>query len=222
MRDFRHAKAMAHTLRASLAARGFKVTVSQSLELIAEAFGMANWNTLSAAIREEAARPRDAAAPPQPPAAESGFAIPEALDATLQRAVAYANQRKHQFATLEHLLLALTDDVNASAVMTACKVDLGALKEQLLGYIDNHLKRLVIGDGESRPTAAFQRVVRRAVIHVQSSGRAEINGANVLVAMFSEHESPAAHFLQEQEMTRYDAINYLSDGIMKGGGHTAA
>jgi Glyoxalase superfamily protein/Clp amino terminal domain, pathogenicity island component len=218
MRDFRHAKAMAHTLRASLAARGIKITVSQSLELIAEAFGMADWNTLSATIRAEAVRPRNEATLPQSPTAARDVAVPASLEATFQRAVAYPEQRKHQYATLEHLLLALTDDVYASAVMRACKVDLGALKGHLVGYIDNYLKRLVIDDGEPRPTAAVERVVERAVIHMQSSGRAEVNGANVLVAMFSEHQSPAAHFLQEQEMTRYDAINYLSDGIIKGDG----
>jgi hypothetical protein len=222
MRDFRHAKAMARTLRAALAARGIKITVSQSLELIAEAFGMADWNTLSATIGAEAARRRNDTSPPQLPTAGSGFLFPPALESILQPALAHASQRKHQYATLEHLLLALTDDAHASAVMKACKVDLDALEEHLVSYIDKDLKRLIIDDGESRPTAAFQRVVQRAVIHVQSSGRAEVNGANLLVAMFSEHESPAVRFLQEQEMTRSDAINYLSDGITKGGGHAAA
>ena len=105
--------------------------------------------------------------------------------------------------------------------MTACKVDLGALKEHLVSYIDNDLKKLVIDDGEFETTAAFQRVIQRAVIHVLSSGREEVTGANLLVALFAEHESPAAHFLQEQEMTRADAINYISDGIKKGDGDTA-
>ena len=223
MRDFRHAKAMARTLRASLAARGFKIKISQSLELIAEAFGMADWNTLSAAIRAQAADPRNDAAPPQFPIAGSGVAFSAALQSTLQRAIAHANHRQHQYATLEHLLFALTDDADASAVMKACKVDLGALREHLVRYIDNGLKTLVIGDdGESSPTAAFLRVIQRAVIHLQSSGRAEVTGANVLVAMFAEHQSPAAHFLQEQAMTRHDAINYLRDGIMKGSDPTAA
>ena len=221
MRDFRHANAMARTLRASLANRGIKITLSQSLELIAEAFGMADWNTLSAAIRAEALRPGDEATPPQPPTAGSGFAFPPALGATIQPALAHANQRKHQYATLEHLLLALADDVYASAVLEACKVDLGVLKEHLVSYIDNNLKGLVKDDGESWPTAAFQRVVWRVLIHLQSSGRADANGANLLVALFAEHESPAAHFLQEQEMTRTDAINYLTEGIAKGSGPAA-
>jgi hypothetical protein len=216
MRDFRHAKAMARTLRASLAARGFKITVSQSLELIAEAFGMADWNTLSATIRTEAASPPNDVSPPRFPTAWSGYAFSAALQSTLHRAIACSKRRKHQYATLEHLLLALIDDVDASAVMTACKVDLGVLKEHLVGYIDNDLKTLVIDVGESRPTAAFQRVIQRAVIHVLSSGRQEVTGANLLIAIFAEHESPAAHFLQEQGMTRDDAVNHMSTGIRKG------
>jgi Glyoxalase superfamily protein/Clp amino terminal domain, pathogenicity island component len=216
MRDFRHAKAMARTLRASLAARGFKITLSQSLELIAEAFGMADWNTLSAKIRAEAAGPRDNVAPSQLPAAWSGYAFSAALNSTLLRAIAYSSRRNHEFTTLEHLLLGLIDDVDASAVMTACKVDLGTLKERLVTYIDNDLKTLVIDDGETRPTAAFARVIQRAAIHVLSSGRQEVTGANILVAIFAENESPAVHFLQEQEMTRFDAVNYITHGIKKG------
>jgi hypothetical protein len=231
MRDFRHAKDMAHTLRASLAAKGFKITVSQSLELIAEAFGMADWNTLSAAIRAETAGARDDAPPPHVPTAGSGFAfsVPLAgidfafsapLESTLHRAIAYAHHREHEYATLEHLLLALIDDVDASAVMKACKVDLEALKRDLASYIDNNLKELATDHGEPRPTAGFQRVIQRAVIHVQSSGREEVTGANVLVAIFAESESHAVHFLQEQGMTRFDAINHIGDRIMKGGGAT--
>jgi hypothetical protein len=216
MRDFRHAKTMAHALRASLAARGFKITVGQSLELIAEAFGMADWNTLSAKIRAEAAGPRDNVSPPQFPTAWSGYAFSGALESTLLRTIAYSNRRKHEYATLEHLLLGLIDDVDASAVLTACKVDLGGLKERLVTYIDNDLKTLVIDDGETRPTAAFQRVIQRAAIHVLSSGRQKVTGANVLVAIFAERESPAVHFLQEQEMTHFDAVNYISHGIKKG------
>ncbi len=171
MRDFRHAKVMARTLRASLAARGFKITVSQSLELIAEAFGVADWNTLSAAIQAEATGPRNDVPPPRFSTAWSGYAFSAALESTLLRAIAYAGRRKHQYMTLEHLLLALIDDADASAVMTACKVDLDALKAHLVSYIDNDLQTLVIDDGEPRPTAGFQRVIERAVIHVQSSGR---------------------------------------------------
>src|SRR5262249_22393848 len=175
MRDFRDAKAMAGTLRAALAAKGFKITVSESLELIAKAFGVADWNTLSAAVRAKAPAPRNEFSPSPPPAAESvlgtGPHFSRELESTLHRAIAYANHREHQYATLEHLLLALIDDVDASAVMKACAVDLGALKGHLVSYIDNDLKELVINDGESRPTAGFQRVIQRAVIHLQWSSR---------------------------------------------------
>ena len=138
------------------------------------------------------------------------------LEETLHRAVAYANQRKHEYATLEHLLLSLTDDQDASAVMRACNVDLAALKKNLVNYLDTELKSLVVEGGEdAKPTAGFQRVIQRAVIHVQSSGRDEVSGANVLVAVFSERESHAAYFLQEQDMTRYDAVNFIAHGIAK-------
>jgi len=138
------------------------------------------------------------------------------LEETLHRAVGYANERSHEYATLEHLLLALTDDPEAATVLRACNVDLGALKSGLTGYVDSELTALVVEDGEdAKPTAGFQRVIQRAVIHVQSSGRDEVTGANVLVAVFSERESHAAYFLQEQEMTRYDAVNFIAHGIAK-------
>jgi len=145
------------------------------------------------------------------------------LEESLHRAVAYANQRKHEFATLEHLLLSLIDDTDAAAVMKACEVDLGELKKTLAHYVDNELKSLVVDDGEdAKPTAGFQRVIQRAVIHVQSSGRDDVTGANVLVAIFSERESHAAYFLQQQEMTRYDAVNFIAHGIAKKPGATEA
>jgi hypothetical protein len=212
MRDFRDAKAMAHTLRAALATKGHKVTNSESLELIAQAFGVADWNTLSAAIREEAAGPHNNAPAPQFP-----------TTATMHRAHAYARQRKHQYATLEHLLLALIDDVDASAVMKACKVDLGALKEKLTNYIDNDLKTLVIdGDDEPKHTAGFQRVVQRSAHYAEGRGRPNRTGAELLVAIFAERESPAARLLSKQDMTRQDAINFIIHGIAKGGGDAAA
>ncbi|HXA39322.1 MAG TPA: ATP-dependent Clp protease ATP-binding subunit ClpA [Phenylobacterium sp.] len=141
------------------------------------------------------------------------------LEESLHRAVAYANQRKHEYATLEHLLLSLVDDEDAAGVMRACDVDLGALRTTLTNYVDTELRSLVVDDGEdAKPTAGFQRVIQRAVIHVQSSGREEVTGANVLVAIFSERESHAAYFLQEQDMTRYDAVNYIAHGIAKKAG----
>ena len=141
------------------------------------------------------------------------------LEETLHRAVSFANERRHEYATLEHLLLALIDDADASAVMKACNVDLVALKTALTLYVDTDLAALATSDGEdAKPTAGFQRVIQRAVIHVQSSGREEVSGANVLVAIFSERESHAAYFLQEQDMTRYDAVNFIAHGIAKKAG----
>jgi ATP-dependent Clp protease ATP-binding subunit ClpA len=138
------------------------------------------------------------------------------LEQALHRALALAGERRHEYATLEHLLLALVDDQDAAAVMRACNVDLDALRRNLVEYVDTELANLVSdGRQDSKPTAGFQRVIQRAVIHVQSSGREEVTGANVLVAIFAERESHAAYFLQEQDMTRYDAVNYISHGIAK-------
>ena len=145
------------------------------------------------------------------------------LEESLHRAVALANQRSHEYATLEHLLLSLTEDEDSIGVMKACDVDLGVLKTTLTNYVDNELKSLVVDDGEdAKPTPSFQRVIQRAVIHVQSSGREDVTGANVLVAIFSERESHAAYFLQEQDMTRYDAVNYIAHGIAKKAGANEA
>src|SRR5712692_9370249 len=138
------------------------------------------------------------------------------LEQSLHRALALANERHHEYATLEHLLLALLDDQDAAAVMRACNVDLDKLRRSLTAYLESELENLVSdGNEDSKPTAGFQRVIQRAVIHVQSSGREEVTGANVLVAIFAERESHAAYFLQEQDMTRYDAVNYISHGIAK-------
>jgi len=143
------------------------------------------------------------------------------LEKTLHRALAYANERRHEYATLEHLLLALTEDQDAVAVLRACTVDLEKLRRDLLGYVDNELVNLVSTHVEdAKPTASFQRVLQRAAIHVQSSGREEVTGANVLVAMFAERESHAVYFLQEQDMTRFDAVNYISHGIAKAPGRS--
>ena len=144
--------------------------------------------------------------------------LSRSLEQTLHRALGFAQQRHYEFATLEHLLLSLTEDQDAVAVMRACGVDVARLREDLLAYIDNELAGLVLDKPEdAKPTAGFQRVLQRAAIHVQSSGREEVTGANVLVALFSERESNAVYFLQEQEMTRLDAVNYISHGIAKVG-----
>src|SRR5260221_5977084 len=143
------------------------------------------------------------------------------LEKTLHRALAYANERRHEYATLEHLLLALTEDQDAVAVLRACTVDIEKLRRDLTGYVDNELVNLVSNNVEdAKPTASFQRVLQRAAIHLQSSGREEVTGANVLVAMFAERESHPVYFLQEQDMTRFDAGNYISHGIAKAPGRS--
>ncbi|RVT86546.1 ATP-dependent Clp protease ATP-binding subunit ClpA [Rhodobacteraceae bacterium CCMM004] len=139
------------------------------------------------------------------------------LEQAIHAALALANTRRHELATLEHLLLALIDEPDAARVMQACSVDLAELKQTLVDFIDDDLSTLVteVEGSEAVPTAAFQRVIQRAAIHVQSSGRTEVTGANVLVAIFAERESNAAYFLQEQDMTRYDAVNFIAHGVAK-------
>ncbi len=138
------------------------------------------------------------------------------LEKSLHRALADATERHQEYATLEHLLLALLEDKDAQSVLRACNVDMDELRENLNDHIDGEMQNLVNDTSkEAKPTAGFQRVIQRAVIHVQSSGREEVTGANVLVAIFAERESHAAFFLQEQDMTRYDAVNYISHGVAK-------
>ncbi len=139
------------------------------------------------------------------------------LEQTLHNALGEASGRRHEYATLEHLLLALIDDVHAGRVMEACGVNTGELREAVRHYLDNELEALKVDqDTDPSPTSGFQRVVQRAILHVQSSGRDEVTGANVLVALFSERESYAVYFLQQQDMSRLDAVTYISHGVGKG------
>ena len=149
--------------------------------------------------------------------------LSRSLEKTLRRALALANARQHEYATLEHLLMALTDDDDAAAVLRACAVEIDRLRTSLTDFLDHELTSLAVeGVVDAKPTAGFQRVIQRAAIHVQSSGRNEVTGANVLVALFSERESNAVYFLQEQNMSRLDAVNYISHGIAKRAGLTEA
>ncbi|MDX3910355.1 MAG: ATP-dependent Clp protease ATP-binding subunit ClpA [Sphingobium sp.] len=140
-----------------------------------------------------------------------------ALETTLHNALTHASERRHEYATLEHLLLALIDDEHASKVMQACGVDVGELGDAVTQYLDTELDSLKVeGATDPSPTSGFQRVVQRAILHVQSSGKDEVTGANVLVALFSERESYAVYFLQQQDMSRLDAVSFLSHGVGKG------
>jgi len=141
----------------------------------------------------------------------------KSLEQAISQAFKFATEKKHQYVTLEHLLLALTDETDARNVMKACNVDVDLLNENLEFYIDNELENIVTSDTklEPQPTASFQRVIQRSIVHVQSSGKNEVTGANILVALFAERESHATFFLQEQEVTRYDVVNFISHGITK-------
>jgi ATP-dependent Clp protease ATP-binding subunit ClpA len=142
----------------------------------------------------------------------------ESLEATLHNALKHAADRSHEYATLEHLLLALIDDEDAAKVMQACGVEIGELSDIVITYLDSELESLKVeGKVDPAPTSGFQRVVQRAILHVQSSGKDIVTGANVLVALFSERESYAVYFLQQQDMSRLDAVSFISHGIGKDG-----
>ncbi|MDG1997327.1 MAG: AAA family ATPase, partial [Emcibacteraceae bacterium] len=140
------------------------------------------------------------------------------LEHTLHRSVSEADKRNHEFATLEHLLLGLLDDQDAVAVLRACDVNISQLRAEIKVYLDQELTNITEeADVDATPTAGFQRVIQRAILHVQSSGREEVNGSNVLVALFSERESHAVFYLQQHEVSRLDVINYISHGLAKSG-----
>ncbi|MGN6501199.1 MAG: AAA family ATPase, partial [Tsuneonella sp.] len=140
------------------------------------------------------------------------------LEKTLHAALAGASERRHEYATLEHLLLALVDDDDAAQVMVACGVDIAELGETVRRYLDEEYQKLESEDAaDPQPTAGFQRVIQRAILHVQSSGKDVVTGANVLVALFSERDSDAVYFLQQQDMSRLDAVSFISHGVGKGG-----
>src|SRR6187551_2526805 len=147
----------------------------------------------------------------------------QSLEKTLHTALQHATDRTHEYATLEHLLLALVDDPDAAEVMTACGVDLTELGNVVRQYLDQEYQSLKTEDeADPQPTAGFQRVIQRAILHVQSSGKDTVTGANVLVALFSERDSYAVYFLQQQDMSRLDAVSFISHGIGKGGSPTEA
>ena len=141
----------------------------------------------------------------------------KSLEKAISQAFKIASEKNHQYVTLEHLLLSLADEPDALNVMKACSVDTALLKENLEFYIDNELDNIINSEKEAepQPTAGFQRVIQRSIVHVQSSGKNEVTGANILVSLFAERESHATYFLQEQEVTRYDVVNFISHGITK-------
>lgn len=132
----------------------------------------------------------------------------QSLDRSLYHALAFATERHHEYATLEHLLLALIEDLDAVTMLRACRVDLDQMHHDILDYVNNGLTHLASSrNGNAKPTVSFQRVLQRASVHVnKQSGREEVTGADVLVAMFAEYESHAIYFLQEQGITMSDAV----------------
>ncbi len=141
------------------------------------------------------------------------------LEVTLNRAYKDARSKRHEFMTVEHLLLALLDNEAAAAVLRACSVDINKLRKHLQEFVNSSTPLLVEGEAEreTQPTLGFQRVLQRAVFHVQSSGKNEVTGANVLVAIFSEQESQAVYYLREQGIARIDVVNFVTHGISKSG-----
>ena len=143
--------------------------------------------------------------------------ISDELEKTLQRTQKYAKSFKHQYMTLEHLLFSMLDDNDVIKVLDACVIDKDKLRNKLEKFVEDNLRDLIndSSENEVKPTLGFQRVIQRAVIHVQSSGKEEANAANVLVAIFSERESHAVYFLQQENLNRLDVVNYLSHGVEK-------
>jgi hypothetical protein len=236
------AKEAVARLREFLAADGIGLKQTHAYEALARTLGYANWNTLQAllnatALSESEAKPAATAlADKQTAPTDEEFMAEQRLvekgrrtrlsrnlEQCLHRAIGLASERHHEYATLEHLLLSLTEDQEAASVFLACHMDMEQLRKELTEYIDSKLDVLVTTEpGDPKPTVGFQRVVQRAVLHVQNSGRDEVTGANVVVALFSEPESPSVDFLKRQGMTRLDAVNYIVHGLAKpfGGGHS--
>ena len=235
MRDFRDAKAMAHTLRSALAAKGIKITVGQSLELIAQAFGVADWNTLAATIKA-AAEPQPMRIPARPEFIDDdidGFLrtmhlrrrgpldvlappgrskLSPELAATIDRASTLCKRRAHEFMTLEHLLLALTEDADAVRVIKGCGVDISSLRSTLVDYVDHRLEGVKAPSDnfdKPRPTLVVQRVITRALMQVVVQRRGEANGSDVLLQFFAQEDSPAASLLAERGMSRLQVIGLL-------------
>lgn len=190
MRDYRDAKSMAHMLRETLAAKDYKISVGESLELIAHLFGVADWNTLSAMIKNSGSEPHPSLTRPESPP----FFAPS-LEETLHRALQAAVERWQSEATLEHVLLSLTEDPDAMAIMSASGVDPAAARDRLARSADAATPRHPGNMTEARPTGTFQRVVQRAILEAQASGERPITGAHLLVAILSERDSTAVRKL---------------------------
>ena len=141
--------------------------------------------------------------------------IAQELEVSLHKAFMDARQKHHEFITVEHLLLVLLDNASASEVLRACAANIEELRKVLAEFVNGQTPIVTGDDVDTQPTLGFQRVIQRAILHVQSSGKKEVSGANVLVAIFGEVESHAVYFLHEKGVTRLDVVNYISHGIAK-------
>jgi len=234
------ARKAANRLREFLAAGGINLKQTHAYEALARTLGYANWNTLQALLNETAspgaaasstladqqAAPADEPPPAQvvrkPEKMEQRLRLSGGLEQALHRAIGLASARHHEYAALEHLLLSLTEEQDAAGALQACGVDLERLRSELTAYVDGSLDQLVgATPGGAKPTTGFQRVVQRAVLHVQGMGGGEVTGARVLVAFFTESESRAVQFLQSQGLNRADVVDYLAHGKPLGGGPSA-
>ena len=238
------AKEAVTRLRDFLAADGITLKQTNAYEALARTLGYPNWNTLQASL-SAAPPPDDERSQRATALANKLMTLPDAvlnqvigamdrsnakqgspktgltpsLEQALHKAISLATERHHEFATLEHLLLSLTEDPDAASVFLACDIDLDKLRTELTGYIDSsRLDNLVTAaPGPAKPTTAFQRVVQRAVLHVQNTGRTQVTGANVLVALFSEPDSHAVNLLRQQGLTRDVAVTHITHGKPPGG-----
>jgi hypothetical protein len=203
MRDYRDAKAMAHTLRDALASKDYKISVGESLELIAHLFGVADWNTLSALIKN--AETTQDTTGKRRKAGHVQFA--PTTEEALHRALGTAVERGQREATVEHLLLSLTRDPDVMAIMKAREVELSSFRNLIARSIDLHCESDGGGGGvDPKPSPAFQRVVQHAILDVQGAGGGSVTGANLLAAIFLDEESTAAQMLRERGIDRSDAV----------------
>src|SRR3974390_3443133 len=148
--------------------------------------------------------------------------IAQELESSPHMCFVEARQKRHEFITVEHLLLALLDNPTAAEVLRACAANIDDLKKALAEFVNTHTPTVAGSDEiDTQPTLGFQRVIQRAILHVQSSGKKEVTGANVLVAIFGEKDSHAVYFLQQQGITRLDVVNFISHGIRKDKAETA-
>jgi len=142
--------------------------------------------------------------------------ISKELEKTLNFAVQVAHEARHEFVTTEHLLLALLDNNSAMAVLQACKANIEQLRVEITQHLTEHVPQIEDQpEIKTQPSIGFQRVLQRAIVHVQSSGKSEVEGENVLVALFSEQDSYAAYYLDQQDVTRFDAVSYISHGVTR-------